>query len=77
VPDFNATARQPTPQGEDTGPPRKRAHRALQRRLRHAMGYVDWRDAIAGALLGQALDALGGSAAGDALEALLAALLDM
>jgi len=43
-----------------TGPARKKAQKALQRRLRHIVDQVDLVDVIAGALLGQLLDALWG-----------------
>lgn len=61
MPEKPAMARNTTPQGKDTRPARKKAYRPLQRRLRQALGYVDWRDAVAGALLGQAIQAMGGS----------------
>lgn len=64
--------RKPTPTGKDTGPARERAHKALQRRLRQAVREVEWRDAVAGALLGRLLDALGGDLAGQLILELLA-----
>jgi hypothetical protein len=67
--------RRPTPQGTKTGPARQKAHEALQRRLRLTLAQVEWRDAIAGALLGQFIDALGGSDAANMLLELVAALL--
>lgn len=69
------TPRRPTPQGKDTGPTGKTAHRPLQRRLRHALGYVDWADVAVATLLCVAQDTLGGSAAVSVLLELLAALL--
>lgn len=72
---MTGAARNPTPQGSHTGPARKGAQKALQRRLRHTLGRVEWRDAIAGALLGEVIDALGGSVALDDLLQLLAQLL--
>jgi len=53
--------RQPTPAGQHTDHAGKTAPVVLQRRLRQTVSEVEWRDAIAGALLGQLLDALGGS----------------
>lgn len=68
--------RRPTPQGDDTGPASEMAQRPLQRRLRPILGYVDWRDAFAGALLGELLDALGGSAVPATFWSIVQALLD-
>lgn len=69
-------ARKPTPKGNQPGPARQEAHRVLQRRLRQTVRGIEWRDAIAGALLGQLLDALGGRDASKALEDMLAFLLN-
>jgi len=70
-----ATGRNTTPQGKDTRPPRQRAQRPLQRRLRHALGYVDWPDVAVSLLLSLAVDTLGGSDAIGVMIALLVSLL--
>lgn len=57
--------------------PRKRAPGALQRRLRHIGGSIEWVDVIAGALLGQLLDAVGGEGGQDHFHDLLHTLLEL
>jgi hypothetical protein len=67
--------RKPTPEGKDTGPARQTAQKALHRRLRQTAAGVEWRDAIAGAVLGQLLDALGGDELSNRVLELLVELL--
>jgi hypothetical protein len=64
------------PQGKDTGSPRKRAQRPLQRRLRHALGYVDWLDVAVSLLVYVATDTLGGRAVLNEVFKQIAALLN-
>ena len=67
--------RRPTPTGDHTGSVPDSTQGRLPRRLRRTVEQVEWRDAIAGAILGQLLDALGGDEVGAKLLALLASLL--